>query len=118
MCDKNTGRGRLSPFDTPEFIEITVSVENGLISGAEFTCTDDEYVRCCASAVCSVMLEKPFADCMQMNGNAVIYNTEKDLPRDKLYLASMAVMAAKLAVSDYAKKNGIPLEGGVCHCGD
>lgn len=118
MCDKNTGRGRLSPYDTTEFIEITVRVENGLIAGAEFTCTEDEYVKDCANAVCNVILEKPFADCMQMNGNAVFYNTGKDLPRDKLYLASMAVMAVKRAVADYADKNGIPLEGGVCHCGD
>ena len=114
----NTGTGRISPLDADEFIEVTVTVENGMIASAVYTCTDDNFVKDCAAAVCFVMTDKPFADVMQMNGNAVIYNTECDLPRQKLYLASMAVNAAKQAVRDYAKKNGITLpDSDGCRCG-
>lgn len=117
MSDINKGTGRLAPHDVPEFIEITLTVENGEITNAEFSCTDDAYMTDCAKAVCGVVLEKPVADIMQMNGNAVIWNTECDLPRDKLYLASMAVMATKRAAADWAGKNGIGLPGDdSCHC--
>ena len=54
---------------------------------------------------------------MQMNANAVIYNTENSLPRLKLYCAAMAVTAAKKAVDDFAKKNDIEIDfDGVCSC--
>jgi len=117
MSDMNKGTGRIAPLDVKEFIEVTVTVEGDFIADAHFVCTDDPVVRDCANAVCEVMKEKPFRDVMQMNGNAVIYNTECDLERGQLYLASMAVMAAKRAVADYSRKNGITLPSDdTCHC--
>lgn len=117
MSDNNKGTGRIAPLDVSEFIEITITVENGEITDAEFTCTDDPFVQDCARAAAWVIKEKPVADIMQMNGNAVFYNTECDLPRNKLYLASMAVLAVKRAAADYARKNGIELPGDdTCHC--
>ena len=104
---ENTGFGAMHPQDTPEFVEITVTVENGTITSAEYTCYDDELLRQCADTVCEVIKDKPFEDIFQMNNNAVYYNIPGELPRDRLYLASVAVMAAKKAVKDYAVKNGV-----------
>ena len=117
MSDKNTGTGRISPLDASEFAEISISAENGVVTSVSFNCTDDEYLADCCGALQRLLPGFPLADIMQMNGAAVIYNTEKELPREKLYLASMAVSAAKRAAEDYAGKNGITLEGGVCRCG-
>ena len=117
MCKCVTGEGRVSPLDTNEFILIRIKVEDGITVAAEYECTDDEYVRDCCEALCSVMTGLPFADIMQADGRAVIYNTRRELPREKLYLASMAVLAAKRAAQDCAKKNGTELAGGPCSCG-
>lgn len=106
----NTGTGKMHPQDTREFAEITVTVENGLIAEAAFRCHDDPLLRDCADTVCRVITDRPFADVLQMNNNAVYYNIKNELPRDRLYLATIVVMAAKKAVTDYAKKNSIPLE--------
>ena len=111
MCDmtedKNTGMGQLKPLDADESMEITIKVSCGIISSAAFECTDDEYLTACAGAVCDVITGRPAEDVFQMNANAVYYNIETDLPRSKLYCASMAVTAAKRAAADWCAKNGI-----------
>ena len=44
---------------------------------------------------------------MQVTNNVVFYNTANEIPREKLYLGAMAVMAAKKAVADWGRKNGL-----------
>lgn len=100
----------MHPQDAVEFVDITVTVENAVITDAVFVCHEDELLRHCARTVCEVIKGRPAADVMQMNNNAVYYNVPVDLPRDKLYYATVAVMAAKKAVKDHAVKNGIPLD--------
>lgn len=113
----NQGTGKISPVDADEFIEVTVFVQGDFISNAQYTCSGSPEIEDCAKTVCAVITEKPFMDIMQMNANAVIYNTENDLPRMKLYCAAMAVSAAKKAVADFAKKNGIDVGfDGLCSC--
>ena len=115
--DNNIGTGKVSPVDAEEFIEVTVFVEGDFIEKAQYTCSGTPEIEDCAKTVCAVITDKPFRDIMQMNANAVIYNTENDLPRLKLYCAAMAVTAAKKAVADFAKKNDIEIDfDGVCSC--
>ena len=106
----DTGTGEISPLDTDLRVEITLRVRGTEVCEAEFNCSDDIHLNACAKALCGVILEKPVVDLFQMNANAVYYNLEEDLPRDKLFCASMAVTAAKRAAADYCKKNGIPYE--------
>ena len=104
------GTGRMQPKDAEEAAEITVTVEDGVITGAEFLCAGDDLFFECVRTVCEVIKDKPYNDVMQMNNNAVYYNTVNELPRDRLYLASIAVMTAKKAVKDCAVKNGLPID--------
>ncbi len=116
--DKNTGFGTVSPLDTDEKAGISITVENGLVSSAEYDCSPDTYIKQCAEALCGVITGMPALDLFQMNANAVYYNLEKELPRNKLYCASMAVTAAKRAAADWCRKNGIDVphpENG-CSC--
>ena len=113
----NTGVGKMHPLDAAEFAEITITVDGeGLVSEADYICSGDPETTAAAEALCRLLPGKPAADLFQMNNNAVYYNLETDLPRDRLYCASIAVTAAKLAAADYCKKNGIPFDPGDCHC--
>ena len=103
---ENTGFGRISPQDTEEFIEITVVFEDGEVGNAEFTCSDDPYLRDCGETICRMIMYHTAEDIMQVTNNVVFYNTKNDLPREKLYLGAMAVMAAKKAVADWGRKHG------------
>ena len=116
--DKNTGIGLIKPLDADESAEISLAVSDGVIVSATFTCTPDIYLTACAETLCKVIKDKPAADIFQMNANAVYYNIETDLPRGKLYCASMVVTAAKRAAADWCKKNGIevPRTEDGCSC--
>lgn len=117
-ADKNKGTGLLKPLDADESIEINIEVKNGEIISAAFSCSPDAYLTACAEALCAVIQYKPVTDLFQMNANAVIYNVENDLPRAKLYCASMAVTAAKRAAADWCKKNDVevPRTENGCSC--
>ncbi|MBQ6066902.1 MAG: hypothetical protein IJK89_08765 [Clostridia bacterium] len=110
--------GKMQPLDAAEWAAITLTAAaNGAIAAATFECADDPLLRDCCKALCGVLADKPLYDVMQMNNNAVYYNVEHDLPRDRLYLASIAVQAAKKAALAYLNANGVPYEGeGLCDC--
>lgn len=116
--DKNIGTGLLKPLDADESVEITVTVTDGEITGASFICSADEYLTACAETLCKVIKDKPVCDLFQMNANAVFYNTDFDLPRNRLYCASMVVTAAKRAAADWCRKNVIevPRTEDGCNC--
>ncbi|GEM_PF-1478383 len=103
----NTGIGRIAPGDTEEFIEVTVAFEDGEVTQANFICSDDEVLTDCGETVCRMIKYHTAEDIMQVTNNVVFYNTKNDIPREKLYLGAMAVMAAKRAVADWGRKNGI-----------
>ena len=103
---ENTGFGRISPQDTEEFIEVTVAFEDGEVVKADFSCSDDEHLRDCGETICRMIMYHSAEDIMQVTNNVVFYNTANDLPREKLYLGAMAVMAAKKAVADWGRKHG------------
>ena len=115
---EQTYTGRAQPLDADEYAAITLTAAaNGEIAAATYDCSDDPLLRECCAALCGVLIDKPIRDVMQMNNNAVYYNMESDLPRDRLYLASIAVQAAKKAALAYLKANGIPYDGeGLCEC--
>ena len=115
---EQTFTGRMQPLDAAEYAAITLTAAaNGDIAAAAFDCSDDPLLRECCAALCGVLTDKPIRDVMQMNNNAVYYNMESDLPRDRLYLASIAVQAAKKAALAYLNANGIPCDGeGLCDC--
>lgn len=102
----NFGIGKTSPLDTDEFIEITVEIKDGEVIGASFKCNDDEFMKDCGQTICRMIKQHTPEDVMQITNNVVFYNTEKPLPRQKLYLGAMATLAAKRAVSDWGKRNG------------
>ena len=103
---ENTGFGRVAPQDAEEFIEVTVVFEDGEVADAGFTCSDDPYLTDCGDTICRMIKYHTAEDIMQVTNNVVFYNTKNDLPREKLYLGAMAVMAAKKAVADWGRKNG------------
>ena len=117
MMEK-TYTGTMRPLDAEEYAVITLTAAaNGEIAAAVYECSDDPLLRECCKALCEVLVDKPIYDVMQMNNNAVYYNVEHDLPRDRLYLAGIAVQAAKKAALAYLNENGIPYEGeGLCDC--
>ena len=110
--------GTMRPLDAEEYAAITLTAAaNGEIAAAVYECSDDPLLRECCAALCGVLVDKPIRDVMQMNNNAVYYNMENDLPRDRLYLASIAVQAAKKAALAYLNENGIPYDGkDLCAC--
>ena len=116
MEQRFTGEAR--PLDAEEYAAITLTAAaNGGIAAASYECADDPLLRECCKALCGVLIDKPIRDVMQMSNNAVYYNMESDLPRDRLYLASIAVQAAKKAALAYLKANGVPYDGeGLCDC--
>ena len=116
MEDKTTGFGRVKPADAPEYAEITLRVENGLVANASFACTEDETLRACAETLCRSIVGFPAADLFQMNNNVIYFNLEEELPREKLYLASVCVLAAKRAAADWCRKNGVPFDADCCDC--
>ena len=113
----NIGKGRIAPGDTDEFIELTVEFTDGEVTRAEFMCSDDETLTDCGETICRMIKYHTAEDIMQVTNNVVFYNTKNDIPREKLYLGAMAVMAAKRAVADWDRKNGtqFPTHGG-CSC--
>ena len=115
---ETTFTGEMRPLDAKEWAAITLTAAaNGEIAAADFDCADDPLLRECCEALCGVLVDKPVYDVMQMNNNAVYYNVERDLPRNRLYLASIAVQAAKKAALAYLNANGVPYEGeGLCDC--
>ena len=113
----NTGTGRIAPEDTEEFIEITVHFEGDEVTAAEYTCSKDETIEDCAETVCRMIKYHTAEDIMQVTNNVVFYNTKNEIPRSKLYLGAMAVMAAKRAVADWGRKNGRNFSShGSCSC--
>ncbi len=106
MIMNNIGIGKIAPGDTEEFIEITVNFEDGEVTDATFTCSEDEVLTDCAETVCRMIKYHTAEDIMQVTNNVVFYNTKNEIPRQKLYLGAMAVMAAKRAVADWGRKNG------------
>lgn len=114
---EQTYTGEARPLDAEEYAAITLTAADGGIAAATYECSDDPLLRECCRALCGVLADKPIRDVMQMNNNAVYYNMESDLPRDRLYLASIAVQAAKKAALAYLKANGVPYDGdGLCDC--
>lgn len=113
----NFGIGKVSPEDTEEYIEITVEFKDGEVCNATFTCSDDETLRDCGETVCRMIKYHTAEDIMQVTNNVVFYNTKSPLPRNKLYLGAMAVMAVKRAVSDWGRKNGLEFSSNTgCSC--
>ena len=114
---ENTGTGRIAPKDTEEFIEITVVFEDEEVAKADFICSDDPYLQDCGETICRMIKYHNAEDIMQVTNNVVFYNTKNDLPREKLYLGAMAVMAVKKAVADWGRKNGRVYENKTgCSC--
>ncbi len=114
---ENTGFGRISPQDTEEFIEVTVVFEDGEVASADFSCSDDPYLTDCGETICRMIHNHTAEDIMQVTNNVVFYNTKAELPREKLYLGAMAVMAAKRAVADWGRKHGMVFENtNGCSC--
>ena len=114
---EQTCTGRSQPLDAEEWAAITITVRDGLVARAAYECSGSPLLSDCCAALCRVMEDKPAADLLQMNNNAVYYNLERDLPRDRLYLASIAVQAAKKAALAYLDANGVPYDGdGICGC--
>ena len=111
-----TGFGRVQPTDAPEFCEITLRVQNGVVAEAEYACSGNETLRACAETLCRAVAGFPAADLLQMNNNVIYYNMEGGLPREELHLASVCVLAAKRAAADWCRKNGVPAEDGCCDC--
>ena len=113
----NFGKGKISPGDTEEFVEITVEFRDGEVVDASFVCSADEVLEDCAETVCRMIKYHTPEDIMQVTNNVVFYNTKNDIPREKLYLGAMAVMAAKRAVADWGRKNGKEFSShGSCSC--
>lgn len=117
MENKNSGAGMCHSEDENEYARVEIGVSDGVISTAAWSCADDIYLEECVRTVCAVIKDKPAADVLQMNNNAVYYNCEKELPRTELYKATLAVIAAKRAAADYCRKNNIKVPEGVCGCG-
>ncbi len=113
----NKGFGKIAPGDTDEFIEITVEFSDGEVTAAFFSCSDDEVLRDCGETICRMIKYHTAEDIMQVTNNVVFYNTANEIPRNKLYLGAMAVMAAKRAVADWGRKNGLNFSShGSCSC--
>ncbi|MBR3766936.1 MAG: hypothetical protein IKL10_01680 [Clostridia bacterium] len=102
----DTGIGKISPGDTEEFIEVSVKFTDDEVSEANFICSDDEVLTDCGETICRMIKYHTAEDIMQVTNNVVFYNTKNKIPREKLYLGAMAVMAAKRAVADWGRKNG------------
>ena len=114
--DLSTGFGRVKPADAPEFCEITLKVENALVAGADFRCSENGTLCACAETLCRAVVGFPAADLLQINNNVIYFNLETDLPRGEMYLASVCVLAAKRAAADWCRKNGVPFDAGCCDC--
>ena len=113
----NFGTGRISPEDTDEFIEIKVEFQDGDIVNATFLCSSDAVLEDCGETICRMIKYHTAEDVMQVTNNVVFYNTKNEIPRSKLYLGAMAVMAAKRAVADWGRKHGRNFSShGSCSC--
>lgn len=114
---ENIGIGRVSPKDTEEFIEVTVTFGDGEVTDAQFSCSEDETLADCGETICRMIKYHTADEIMQVTNNVVFYNTKNDIPRSKLYLGAMAVMAAKKAVADWGRKHGMTYENPTgCSC--
>lgn len=116
MNDLNVGVGRIEPADAPVFAEITLTVRDGLVNDASFTCSPQPVLSACAEALCRSISGFPAADLFQINNNVIYYNTERELKREELWLASVCVLAAKRAAADWCRKNGVPFQSDCCDC--
>ena len=112
------GKGLLKPLDTDEYIEVTIHEKDGCVESAEYVFGGGETVGRCAETVCRVITEHEIVDIFQMNNKAIYYNIEPELSLRELYMATIAVMAAKRAAADWCKKNGvaIPEQPEGCSC--
>ena len=109
--------GTMKPADAEERVTIFIEAdENHLVTKATFDAEGGERLKACAETLCEQLLEKDVRDFFQMTNNVIYYNIEPDLRLNELYLASIAVMAAKRAAADYCRKNGIAFDAGTCCC--
>ena len=98
-----------------EKITLSVAVAaDGKILAAVADVTGDGLFKECAETVCRVIEGVDIREVPLMGANAVIYNTESEIPRGRLYCASAATLAAKKAAADWAKQTGEKLNGKIC----
>ena len=116
MEDQHTGVGYLKPLDVDEFMEITLREADGLITAADFRCSDAEALIRCGKTLCALLPGFPVADLFLTDNNAVYYNVDPPLERHELYFATMAVFAAKRAAANWCKKNNVPIPAGADGC--
>ena len=118
MNDLNTGKGTVRPLDADAFMEITITEENGIVTKADFRCTDEAVLTRCGETICRALPDHPVTDLFYMSNNVVYYNIEPELQLSELFNATMAVFAAKRAAADWCRKNGVavPADADACGC--
>lgn len=121
MENLHTGVGVVQPRDAAEFMEITLTEETGGIAGATFRCSENETLARCGETLCRLLPGHRVTDVFLTDNNTVYYNVEPPLKRNELWLAPIAVLAAKRAAADWCRKNGVPVpaaETGCACCAD
>ena len=99
----------MQPQDVAVFMEITLTEADGGIAGATFRCSENETLARCGETLCSLLPGHAVTDLFLTDNNAVYYNIQPPLARGELWMASVAVFAAKRAAADWCKKNGVPV---------
>ena len=103
------GAGRVQPKDAPDFAELTLTEEAGSIARAEFRCSENETLIRCCNTLCGLLPGHAVSDLFLTDNNVIYYNIHPPLKRDELWMASVALLAAKRAAVDWHRKNGIPV---------
>lgn len=116
MENERTGTGRVQPLDAAEFMEISLTETNGEIETAAFSCSENEILARCGETLCRLLPGHPVTDLFLTDNKIVYYNIEPPLQRSELWLASMAVLAAKRAAADWCRKNGAPVPAAETGC--
>ena len=116
METKHTGVGRVQPQDAAAFMEITVAEESGEIARADCRCSEDETLARCGKTLCGLLPGHAVTDVFLTDNNVIYYNIDPPLTRQELWMASMAVLAAKRAAADWCKKNGVPVPADETGC--
>lgn len=116
MDAKHIGFGRVQPKDVPDFMEITLTEENGAVARADFRCNENETLTRCGETLCGLLPGHKAPDLFLTDNNVIYYNIDPPLSRDELWMASVTVLAAKRAAADWCKKNGVPVPANETGC--
>ena len=99
------GYGKIGNATCGDIMEITIKVENDIITDAKFRTFGCAAAIATSSTATTMVIGKPIEEAYKIT-NKVVIEKLGELPAIKIHCSVLAEEAIKAAIEDYLKKNG------------